>query len=227
MRANVSGWGGPGASVESSWGSEVIGGIEVEKDSVTSGIDFELEGAGGVKGIVRDPDGAPAAGVTVFFRDEAGRMVSSVSGTNTNAAGRFEKTGLAPGSYTLSARAEGFAASESASVRVESGQTAEIEFEVEVGTTLLVTLEDGQGEMQRARVEVLDGNGVEVGGMMTIQAMQSAFNEGASTREQRVGPLPPGRYTVRATTPDGTSKERRVSLRGRETEKTVKLRLKD
>ena len=227
VRANVSGWGGPGGSVETGWGNEVIGGIEVEKDRVTAGIDFELEGAGGVKGLVRDPDGAPAAGVTIFFRDEEGHIVSSISGTNTNAAGRFEQTGLAPGNYTLSARAEGFAASEATTVRVQSGEMAETEFEVEVGTTLLVTFEDGEGELQRARIEVLDGNGTEVGGMMSIQAMQSIFNEGASSREQRVGPLPPGRYTVRATTPEGESQERRVSLRGRETEKAVKLRLKD
>ncbi len=60
---------------------------------------------------------------------------------------------------------------------------------------------------------------------MTLRTLQSTLNEGASTREQRVGSLPPGRYTVRATAPAGRSDDKRVSLRGRDTEKQVRLKL--
>ena len=42
---------------------------------------------------------------------------------------------------------------------------------------------------------------------------------------QRVGPLPPGSYSVRAFTEDGRSTERDVSLSGRP-ERKVKLRLR-
>ena len=43
--------------------------------------------------------------------------------------------------------------------------------------------------------------------------------------EQRVGPLPPGSYTVRAVTTDGREARRSVSLTGQDARK-VRLRLK-
>lgn len=222
VRANVSAWGQAG---DKSWGGAVRSGVDVRRDAATTGVDFRLETSGSIAGIVRGPDGSPAAGVTLFFRDEAGRMVSTVSGTVTDAVGRFEETGLAPGAYSVSARGEALAAGDAASVAVRSEETAEVELEVELGTLLIVTLEDADGSPQRARVEVFDSDDREVGGMLTMGAMQATFNQGVSSREQRVGPLPPGRYTVRATAPDGRSDDKRLSLRGRETEKAVRLKL--
>ena len=39
------------------------------------------------------------------------------------------------------------------------------------------------------------------------------------------GPIPPGRYTIRAVLADGRSDERKVRLRSRDTEKKVVLKL--
>jgi len=222
VRANVASWGGQS---EEAWGSLVRGGVEVGADETTSGVDFDLETAGAVRGLVRGPNGSPAAGVTLFFRDSAGRLVSSVSGTVTDAVGRFEEDGLAPGAYSISARAEGLAANEATSVSVRSSEVAEVELEIEVGTLLIVTLEEEDGAAQRARVEVLDSDGIEVGGLVTLRSLQSAFNQGTSMREQRVGPLPAGRYTVRAIAADGRVEEKRVTVRNREAEKQVRLKL--
>ena len=51
------------------------------------------------------------------------------------------------------------------------------------------------------------------------------FTEGVEKTEQRVGPLPPGTYTVRAVTEDGRSSKKVVTLSGQEKRK-VRLRLK-
>jgi len=223
VRANVAGW---GTSQDLGSGSAIRDGVVVRADATTDGVDFRLEAAGTVTGTVRGVDGAPAADASVFFRDAAGRVVARVSGTVTDAAGRFERKGLAPGVYTLSARSEGAAAGDEVEVVVQSGRTASVELGLDAGTTVLVSLEGADGAQLRARVEVLDEEGREVGGLWTLRALQAIFNQGASTSfEQRLGPLPAGRYTVRATTADGRSAERTVRLRGRGEEKRVRVEL--
>lgn len=222
IRANISGWNG---RADERFGTSIAGGIEVDKDSVTTGVDFELTKAGSVEGFVESEDGTPVSGASIFFRDAAGRMVTTISGTTTNAAGRFKKTGLSPGDYTLSVRASEGAASDQAAVRVSSTQAVEARLVIETGTRIQIKLEDEGGLAQRARVEVFDESGREVGGLMTQQDMQRMFNEGSSSIEREVGPLPSGRYTVRATTSDGRSKEKKVRLNGRRATKTVRLKL--
>lgn len=222
VRANVSTWGG---GSNERFGASVVSDIEVGRDETVTGIDFELESAGTVTGLVVGSDGEPVGGASLYFRDAGGRVVSRVSQTVSDASGRFTKTGLAPGTYTVSARTASETAGDAVSVRVVSGETAEVRVALETGTIVVVTVEDEDGEARRARVQVLDENDREVGDLMTLEAMQAIFNEGVSTVEQRVGPFPPGRYTVRATMADGRTNDRRVRLRARDGEKRVKLKI--
>lgn len=222
VRANVATFGG---AADEAWGAAVADGVVVARDAVTDGVDFKLERAGAVEGVVQDPSGTPLAGAGVFVRDAAGRVLSPVATATTGAGGRFRRAGLAPGEYTLSVRGEGVAANDAARVVVQSGETSEVRLSVEAGVTVRVALEDPDGAARRARVEVLDGDGREVGALLTQRQLRALFNEGSSSRERVVGPLPPGRYTVRATTEDGRVSERRVTLRERDEEKLVRLRL--
>jgi protocatechuate 3,4-dioxygenase beta subunit len=224
VRANASSWGG---RADSDWGTMVLGGVEVGRDEVKDGVDFILEAAGSVSGVVLTGDGTPVADASLFFRDSAGRMISTVSNTNTNAAGEFSFEGLAPGDYSISVRSASHASSDAHRVVVGSDETAEIRIELEAATVLLVSLEDSDGELLRARFEVLDEDGIDVGSLMTLETLRSSFNQGGAALQQRVGPLPAGRYTVRATLADGRTVERGVSLRGRAQEKKLKLKLKD
>jgi len=222
VRANVAGWGG---RTNTSWGSSARSGIEVDADETVTGVDFMLEEAGVVAGVVVDPSGVPVDGASLFFRDAAGLPVARVSGTLTNAGGEFRQEGLAPGEYSISARATGHASGAPVRVVVAAGEQAEARVALESATMLVISLEQEGGTERRARFEVLDEDGVEVGSLMTLQEMQTLFNEGSSGLEQRVGPLTAGRYTVRATTADGRTVERRVRLRGRDGEKKVRLKL--
>lgn len=61
-------------------------------------------------------------------------------------------------------------------------------------------------------------------GMLGMEDLQALYLEGAYSRtEHRLGPVPPGRYTVSATG-EGFSGERRLTLRG-EPERIVTLTL--
>ncbi len=224
VRANSSGW---GANGRDAWGIVVRDGVVVEEDTATAGVDFRLERAGAVHGIVRGPNGKGVARATVFFRDAAGRLVSGVSSTATDANGAFEADGLGPGTYTLSVRAQDLAANDAGSVLVASGETAEVELVVESGARLRVELEDADGIPRLARFEVLDGDGREVGGLVTTDELRAAFNEGFSSSERELGPLPLDRYTVRATTTDGAVVEKSVRLRAGDAPKLVQLVLED
>jgi hypothetical protein len=109
---------------------------------------------------------------------------------------------------------------------VAGDETTKVRVEVEAATTLVVSVEEEDGAAMRARFEVFDEDGKEVGSLMTVDALRSMFNQGGSALEQRIGPLPAGRYTVRATLSDGQTSEKRVLLRGRPGEKQVRLKLK-
>lgn len=221
VRANVAGFGG---GADGDLGSAVRSGLEVDEDRATTGVDFRLTKAGRVEGVVRGSDGQPVARASVFFRDEAGRLVSQVAAATTDATGRFEQDGLAPGVYLVSVRSDEHASNDQASVTVRSGEASEVELAVETGTIVKVKLVDPDGLAKRSRVEVFDRDGTEVGGLVSISALQALFSEGSSTSVHEIGPLPPGRYRVVGTLPDGTTVDRSVRLRG-EAEKDVVLKL--
>lgn len=224
VRANIAGWRG---RADERFGTGILANVAVHEDITTNGIDFELTEAGSIAGLVEGTDGSPIADASVFFRDATGVMVSNVSGTSTDGAGRFKKNGLAPGTYTLSVRSDKLASEDQLTVRVTSGEDVEALIVIEKGTRVRVILEDGGGAARRARIEIFDKDGREVGGLITLKDMQRMFNEGSSTLERVLGPLAPGRYTVRATTLDGKVSEKKVRLRGRRDEKKVKLTLED
>ncbi len=225
IRANTSSWGGRS---DAEWGTAIEGGLTLYEDQVLTGIDFLLQRSGSVSGVVVGPGGSPIENASLFFRDASGRMVSSISGTTTNAAGEFKQAGLSPGEFRLSARASGYASSDATTVRVVSEETTETRVSLEAATYLVVTLEEkGEPVEMRARYEVFDSNGSEVGSLMTAEQMRSLFNQGGSNKERRMGPLPPGKYTVKATMSDGRTTDKRVSIRGRVSEKKVRLKLED
>jgi len=165
--------------------------------------------------------------VAIFVRDAAGRLLSKISSTSTDAVGRFAYDGVAPGRVTVSARGTGVAAGDSAPVTVRAGEATEVELTVEPGTVLIVTVFDGAGEPVRATLTVSDAEGRNVEGMYGELAVQELLTEGISTRTHKVGPLAAGKYVVRATARDGReAKKKPVILKG-QAERKLKLRLRD
>jgi hypothetical protein len=71
---------------------------------------------------------------------------------------------------------------------------------------------------------VLDEDGREYSGMAAPEQLEQSIALGFSSREHRIGPLPPGRYRVIATTPDGKQHKKPVKLRGQD-ERKMRIRV--
>ena len=168
------------------------------------GLDFRLEEPGAIRGTVRDSLGALVEGAAIFLRDEEGRLIELFSVAQTNASGKFEYPGLAPGEYTITARTASQASAGGTPVRIRSGEASETTVVVDAGT-----VEQGPA----------------MNGMLGLAQIMERYNGGLGSAVQRVGPLPPGTYRVQAIAEDGRSAERPVTLSGK-AERKVKLRLR-
>ena len=88
----------------------------------------------------------------------------------------------------------------------------------------VVSIVDEEDENVRARIQVVDPEGRTVEGMISLEDMMSLAT-GFSSKEQRFGPLPPGKYKVTATADDGRSYTKPVTLKAG-AERKLKIRLK-
>jgi len=199
--------------------------VEIDEGQWVRGLDFRLEDPGTIRGTVRDSVGALVKDASIFVRDENGHLLELFSVAQTNASGSFEYPALAPGKYTVTARTSTLAAAAGAPIRVRSGESSEVTVVVNAGTILLVTLVDKSGADVPARVSVLDAQGREMNGMLGLTEIMERYSGGLGGAVQRVGPLPPGSYKVRAFAEDGRRAERPVDLSGKP-ERKVKLRFK-
>ncbi|MFT5198779.1 MAG: protocatechuate 3,4-dioxygenase beta subunit [Planctomycetota bacterium] len=206
-------------------GSEMRGGLRVTDDGMQSA-NFRLKTPGTIIGAVRGADGAPQAGVSIFFRDESGNLVKNLSRTQTDASGQFLREGLTPGAYTVSARSDAMACEDTKQVTVREAKNTQVQLTLDNATVLRISLENAQGVPQRLRTEVTNSRGLRVENGMTPEVMRQAFRQGTSSSNQRVGPLPPGKYMVRGFAIDGRMAEKEITLTGREKEETIALKVK-
>jgi hypothetical protein len=80
--------------------------------------------SGGLHGQVLDPSGAAVAGATVLITTPSGDTLAVV----TNHDGVFDKTGLAPGKYTVEVSANGFALYKNDAVQIAAGAPQKLIF---------------------------------------------------------------------------------------------------
>jgi len=201
--------------------------LAVKAGEGLSDVDFRLEAAGNITGSVRDATGARVQGAAIFVRDEHGRLTDRFSMITSGADGTFRYSGVAPGAYSVSGRVGGRINSEGVPVRVLAAESASVELVLETGTLLFVKVTDKSGgDVSNAKISVVNEDGHEFTGMVSYNEVMSGLGQGFKYDEMRVGPLAPSRYTVTATTPDGRSAKKSVTLDGKRAERKVKLRLK-
>jgi hypothetical protein len=206
-------------------GRQIRDGIAVRDGEAVEGVDFKLRKPGRISGVVRTADGAPAKDASIFLRDERGRPLERFSMIVTDSAGKFVYEGLEPGAYTVTARTSGEVSADSAPVRVRDGEVGDVSLALSPGTMLLVSLSDSEGALVDCSVEVLDEQGRQVNGMMSLTAVMEAFQKGLfSSKEQRIGPLPPGRYRVLVKGSNGETANKPVTLTG-QPERKLNIRL--
>ncbi|MCC7013362.1 MAG: carboxypeptidase regulatory-like domain-containing protein [Planctomycetes bacterium] len=206
-------------------GRQLRGGVEVHEGRRTEGIDFRLRKPGRIEGVVRSSAGQPAAEAAIFLRDAQGRTLERFSMVATDGTGKFTYDGLEPGDYTVLARTDAETSAESQLVRVKEASTTDVELALGAGTVLIVTLSGDDGQPLDCSVAVLDEQGRQVNGTLSLTEVMKAFSSGAFTsKEQRVGPLPPGKYRVTVTTADGRKTTKPVNLTG-QAERKLNVRL--
>ena len=217
-------WGGVFGNDTKS-GRVVRDGLRVREGESLDDVDFRLREPGEIGGVVVDATGQAVGGASIFVYDENGRALERFSMTTTSTDGRFRYVGLNPGRYQVSARTTDACSADAGFVTVGEGGAAQTRLTLGGGSVLFVRVTDKSGTDVRSSVLVVDEAGRQVNGMLAYSELASGLSEGFSTSEQRVGPLPPGRYRVTATAADGRSTSKTVELSGQPTRK-LRLRLK-
>jgi Carboxypeptidase regulatory-like domain len=206
-------------------GRAIESGLQVSDGQWLTGVDFKLGSPGQLVGYVKDSAGLPVEGAAVWVRDEQGRVLERFAMVETDGAGKFTYGGLGEGTYSIFAKKDGLVSQPSAPTRLAEGGRAEATVTIDTGSMLLVTVVDKTEAEVRARISVLDGDGNEMSGLLSLREIMAQFGDGFSAKVQRVGPLPPGKYRVSASLDDGRKAYKNVNLGGR-AERKIKLRLK-
>jgi hypothetical protein len=89
---------------------------------------FAQAGTGTLQGKVSDPSGAVVQKATVTAVSESGKQFSATS----NAQGRYELDGLAPGNYTVTVTASGFSADTETAVKVSAGMPQQLDVGLQI-----------------------------------------------------------------------------------------------
>ncbi|MBK7641622.1 MAG: carboxypeptidase regulatory-like domain-containing protein [Planctomycetes bacterium] len=213
--------GAGGMSMGGIFGSNAAHGRELRSDLRLSegdwqrNIDFHLKQPATVDVLVVGEDGQPIAKAAVFARDANGTLLDRLSLVSADESGLAHYGGLAPGEYSFSSRMDVRASAEGANVKLAEGETKNVKLVLQSGTTLLVQTVDSEGKNVQAALSVLDSRGHESSGMFGLAEIMEQFTKnGLDFTTQRVGPLPPGKYTVTARTSDGKNGSKPVSLTG-------------
>lgn len=200
-------------------------GVRVEENEIVENIDFSLDPGFELVGFVRNDGGEAVPNATVWIFDESGQALDQISMVRTNGSGRFVVRGLSEGRYSLQAR-QGSLTSSSVPTEVRAETQAEPVLVLEQGTLLIVRVErDGEFDFD-ARIKVTDEAGRDQTAMLSLESITDLLSNGYQSGETRVGPVPPGRYKVIATAPDGRSASKSVQLSGKP-ERRLRLRLRD
>ena len=202
-----------GASASAS-ARTVVGDFELTENGRIDGVEIRLSEPGALAVRVVDAAGVGGAGATVCLRDEAGRHTELFSMVVTDQSGVANCTGLAPGRYTVAARSTTDASEESTPIEVRSGEKTSTQVLMGPGATIIAILRSkGDAPIPAGSIQVLDSAGRDVTRRIGLTDMQSLYSEAAfSTTERRIGPVPPGRYKVLASTADGRSAKRYVTI---------------
>jgi hypothetical protein len=178
-------------------------------------VDFRLKKPGKVDVTVVGEDNQPIPKAAIFARDANGFLLDRLSMVATDDNGVAHYGGLAPGEYSFSSRMDVRASAEGARVKLGEGEAKTVKLVLQGASVLLVTVQDSTGQTVQAAVSVQDSAGHEAGGMYGLNELMEQFSKnGLDFTTARIGPLPPGKYTVTAKTADGKTGTKPVSLTG-------------
>ena len=167
-------------------------GIALEEGQWLRGVDFDLAASSTVTVEVVDGGGSPVAGATIFARDGDGRLVDALSAQRTDQAGRCTFQGIDASEHRFFARTW-----DGASAEVPGSEASGVRLVLRPATRLRVRLRDASGAPAAGRVQVLDPDGRDVGGVYALADVLRFLEAGVfSPTAPLFGPLPPGTYRI-------------------------------
>jgi carboxypeptidase family protein len=184
----------------SDWAGEIVDDVEVPEVG-DAPLDFALERAAAIEGIVREASGPPVSGAYVSLFDDRGTNASGPLVPPTGSDGRYRITGLREGRYWLRATSSRFAPSARRSVAVRKGETTSEDVVLVDGGSLAVSVRAGGLVVDDATIDLVDESGQPVPGLTSIFQMLTDPDAAGGTTETGVrlfSHVAPGRYTIRA-----------------------------
>jgi protocatechuate 3,4-dioxygenase beta subunit len=193
-------------------GAVVRTGVDVRAGATTEGVDLVVHDGASVRGTATAVDGMPVGQARVFAWNAAGQLVGGTFPWESQGGGAFAMNGLPPGRLTIGV-VEGLRASHFRDeVDVEPGATVRIELTLADASVMKLSVED-DGSPAPAVFRVVSRTGLDVSEI--VDGRQYGFLEMNQPQTvRRIGPLPPGAYTVTATLPDGRQVTKKVTLVG-------------
>jgi protocatechuate 3,4-dioxygenase beta subunit len=181
----------------------------VRKGSVHLGATIELllfPGAA-LRGVVRGPGGRPVAGATVRAEADIVRPGLAASPEATDTQGRFEISGLEPGTYRVIAFKKGMAPGTASGIAVERSGDVDVDIALEPGTRVHGRLVGAEGEGVAGLVVLreLDGKPVR------FLAELLRADAGADGRFA-IDTVPPGAHALGVTAPGYGAKRVEVEV---------------
>ncbi|MEM7308449.1 MAG: carboxypeptidase-like regulatory domain-containing protein [Planctomycetota bacterium] len=210
---------------DSPGGRIVRDGLKLSEGEWLDSIDFQLRAPGVLKGLVLGENGAPVPEASIFVRDGAGRLLEHFTMVATDAAGRFAYEGVAPGTYTFSARNAAGASVDSEAIVIPEAGAGEGQVVLVTGSVLVVRVVDQSGGDVESRLSVRDSQGRELSTMRSVVELMTLLEGNTGEPVHRIGPVAPGSYELIATTDDGRKGRKRVNVTG-QPERKVKLRVR-
>ncbi|MFQ5748789.1 MAG: collagen binding domain-containing protein, partial [Planctomycetota bacterium] len=194
--------------------SRMAGPVTISEDQdEEQTVEIRLEKEARLRVTVTDTRGDPVAGAGVFFLDPSGQPLSAFSLKSTDARGIVELGALPPGPGRVLARKEGAGQVET-EVRLQSGETTEVPLTLEAGTMVYVQVTDKEGKPATGiQAILLDARGAPLS--LLYSGVAAATQAGLSFLkggEQKIGPVPPGTYSVLLAKPGGGRKTHTVEI---------------
>jgi hypothetical protein len=218
------GTGGVQSGAADRFGRLMRGGLDLRAGHPIESIELKLARPGSIAGNIVGTHDEPVAYAGVFVRDESGEVLHGWSPCSSDETGAFSYAGIAPGRYTVSARDATLAAPDGPVIEVREGEVTRSDIQLRRATVLNLGFEDASGEPINGIYRIRDERGRDVADLHgTASAMAYGTWNPLASRQRR-GPLPPGKYTVRADTAGGLTASAEVTLLG-EFEKELVLRI--
>ncbi len=204
-----------------------LAGIDLLEDQNVDDIRIKLEKGGTVEGFLKDKEGRPVAGASIFFQPARSGKFDTYSECYSDGSGQFRYPGLAPGRYTLAVKHLDYAITLVYDVVVVKEKTKEINLTLGPGTALSVMIRNSadNAPVAGAQIDFMDGSGNRLSDLVGLDDIMKIFFSGGSASEgvYNLGRYAPGFYRLEVSHPSYGTQSLDVEIAAGEENRVVSV----